>query len=168
MSSQLPRTRIIPIGDFFTRLQVEYLGYRFRSLIYQRVFDKQKFEDICLKKKEKITQIALENCLPSIFNNQTQQKKYLEKFFNPYGLPNFTYRDDYQKNVKGYWDIYYYFIVGSSVRFISDNEVEIGRIKKCDTKDRSVIVEIEKKNFVKGFDEVSRIFPSDFYKRLFE
>ena len=166
--SQLPRTRVIPISDFFTRLQLEFLSYRFRSLIYQRAFDKKKFLDICVQKKCKISQIALENCLPTIFNNQEQQKKYLQKFFGETGLPVFCYRDLYQENVKGYWDCYYYFIVGSSVRLINNNEIEIGRIKNCDIKSKKLIITVDGKEVERNFCEVKRIFPSDFYQNLFK
>jgi len=166
--SKLPRTRVIPISDFFTRLQLEFISYRFRSLIYQREFDRKKFSDICVQKKCKISQIALENCLPTIFNNQEQQKKYLEKFFGKIGIPNFAYRDEYQSEVKGFWDQYYYFIVGSSVRFLENNEIEIGRIKSCDIKEKKLVIEIEKKEIERNFNEVSRIFPSDFYTNLFK
>ena len=39
---------INPISDFFSRLQIEWICYRFRELIYQRPFDKKKFADIML------------------------------------------------------------------------------------------------------------------------
>lgn len=169
MPSQLPKNRIIPISSFYSLLQLEYISYRFRALIYQRAFDCKKFQDICLKKKEKIDQIALENCLPSIFSNTGQQKKYLEKFFNECGPPNFLYRDDYQKQVKGYWDLYYYFIVGSSVRFTESEGVEIGRIESCSLKEKRLVIRTEdSKKFDKKFSEVIRIFPSDFYERVFK
>lgn len=166
--SKLPRTRVIPISDFFTRLQLEYICYKFRSLIYQRVFDKKKFSDICIQKRCKIDQIALENCLPTIFSHTEQQKKYLQKFFGSCGLPNFAYRDDYQQNVKGFWDCYYYYIIGGSVRFIENKETEIGRIKFCDIKKKKLMIEVEDKEVEKDFCEVTRLLPSDFYQNLFK
>ena len=131
MPSKLPKTRVIPIGDFYTRLQLEYLCYKFRYFLYQRQFDKKKFADICQKKREKIDQIALENRLPSIFNDAGQRDRYLLKFFGQQGVPAFCYRDEYQSKVKGYWDIYYYFMEGSSVRFTDCDEVCLGRIQQC-------------------------------------
>jgi hypothetical protein len=167
MSSLLPKTRVIPIGDFYTRLQLEYICYKFRELIYQRPFDKKKFTDICLKKKEKIDQIALENCLPSIFTNVEQQKRYLLKFFGQDGLPNFCYRDDYQSRVKGYWDVFYYFMCGSSIRFKKDSEIELGRVKECIINQKKVIIQMDNTLFERRFQEVTRIFPSNFYVDLF-
>jgi hypothetical protein len=164
----LQKTRVIPISDFYTRLQLEYICYKFRSLIYQRVYDKKKFEDICQKKREKIDQIAFENCLPSIFNNEVQREKYLKKFFGEWGLPNFTYRDEYQQRVKGYWDIYYYFIQGSSVRLHLEKDIEIGKIISCDIKDQLITIQVEDKEVNKSFSDVSRIFPSDFFPSLFK
>jgi hypothetical protein len=142
--------------------------YRFRQLIYQRPFDKQKFADICLKKKEKIDQIALENCLPSIFKESGQQGRYLEKFFGQAGLPNFCYRDEYQSRVKGYWDIFYYFIEGSSVRLVKDDEVFIGRVKQCKINEKQVFVNVENQVATRSFNEVTRIFPSTFYSDFFK
>ena len=164
----LGKTRIIPISDFYTRLQLEYISYKFRSLIYQRAFDKKKFNDICNHKKKKIDQISLENCLPSIFNNQDRQKKYLQKFFGDGGFPNFTYRDDYQSKVKGYWDQYHYFIEGASVKFFYEGECEIGRIMDSNVKDKKVTVTFEDKTILLDFSEVTRIFPSDFFENLFK
>jgi hypothetical protein len=170
MTSQLPRTRIIPISDFYSRLQIEWLCYRFRGLIYTRPFDKKKFADICIKKREKIDQIALENCLPSIFNNVSQQERYLQKFFGKNGLPAFCYRDEYQEKIKGFWDVQYYFMTGTSVRFIGDSEsdIEIGKIKECDVKARKVYIEIDNLIWVRSFEETTRIFPSIFYENFFK
>ena len=169
MTSKLPRTRIIPISDFFTRLQVEYLCYKFRAMIYQRPFDKKKFMDICEQKKQKILQIALENCLPSIFNNEEQRRKYLNKFFNQSGCPNFCYRDEYQQRVKGYWDIVYYFVIGSSVRVNVKGSIELGRILSCNIKGRTLMIKMEDgKQKEVQFENATRIFPSDFYDKLFE
>jgi hypothetical protein len=166
-SSQLPRTRIIPIGDFYTRLQLEYVCYKFRYLIYHRPFDKKKFAEICLKKKEKIDQIALENCLPSIFDNHSQQEKYLQKFFGKSGLPNFCYRDDYQIQVKGYWDVFYYFMIGASVKYLEEDQVEIGKIENCLIKEKYVELRNEEHLVQRPFTDVTRIFPSDFYANFF-
>ena len=170
MTSQLPRTRIIPIGDFYSRLQIEWLCYRFRELIYARPFDKKKFADICIKKREKIDQIALENCLPSIFNNASQQERYLQKFFGKSGLPCFCYRDEYQELVKGFWDIQYYFMTGTSVRFTGDSEIEIeiGKIKECDIRARKVYIQIDNMIWVRSFEQTTRIFPSTFYENFFK
>jgi len=143
-----------------------------RSFIYQRPFDKKKFTDICEKKRKKIDQIALENCLPSIFNNAEQQRKYLGRFFNKTGPPNFCYRDDYQSTVKGYWDLYYYFIKGASVDFIENTatgNVEIGRIKTCNINEKKLtIITSEDVIVEKNFNEVARIFSSDFFENIFK
>jgi hypothetical protein len=167
MASQLPKTRIIPISDFYTRLQLEYLSYRFRSMIYHRQFDKKKFAEICEKKKEKIDQIALENCLPSIFNNVEQQKKYLFRFFGTCGVPAFCYRDDYQTLIKGHWDLFYYFIPGASVKLQLHDDIEIGRIVFNDIAVRKISVEINGATISALYQNVTRIFPSNFYQELF-
>jgi hypothetical protein len=164
----LPKTRVIPIGDFYTRLQLEYICYKFREFIYQRPFDKKKFADICIKKKEKIDQISLENCLPSIFNNAGQKETYLRRFFKIEGLPAFCYRDDYQARVKGHWDVFYYFIMGSSVRYRDNGDIVIGRIKQCNTITRKIEIETEGYICERTYSEVTRIFPSNFYESFFQ
>jgi hypothetical protein len=168
MIQKLPKTRIIPISDFYTRLQLEYLSYKFRSMIYHRPFDKKKFEEICNKKKEKINQIALENSLPSIFNNVEQQKKYLFRFFGKGGIPAFCYRDDYQTSVKGHWDLFYYFIPGASVKLQLHEDIEIGRIVCNDIEVQKLSVEINGKTISAIYQDVTRIFPSNFYQDLFK
>jgi hypothetical protein len=167
MTNILPKTRVIPISDFYTRLQLEFISYRFRSMIYQRPFDRKKFEDICSKKKEKIDQIALENCLPSVFNDKGQRERYLRKFFKIEGIPSFCYRDDYQMKVKGHWDIFYYFIVGSSVRYRDNGDVCIGRIKHCNTALKKIVIEADGCVYERTYDDVTRIFPSNFYTDFF-
>jgi hypothetical protein len=164
----LPKTRVIPIGDFYTRLQLEYICYKFREHIYQRPFDKKKFADICLKKKEKIDQISLENCLPSIFNNAGQRERYLGKLFKIEGLPAFCYRDDYQLKIKGHWDVFYYFIIGSSVRYRDNGDVVIGRIKQCNVITRKIEIETDEDVCERSYSEVTRIFPSNFYESLLQ
>lgn len=166
-SNKLPRTRVIPMSDYYTRLQLEYLSYRMRALTYQRGFDKKKFEDICAGKRKKIEQIALENRLPSIFNSSDQQSRYLSKFLNPAGCPNFCYRDDYQRKVKGYWDRFYYFGVGSSVKVIINDTPEIGRIVAADVQASQLTVTVDKHLHDVALNDAVRIFPSDFYARLF-
>jgi hypothetical protein len=167
MPSQLPKTRVIPISDFYTRLQLEWISYKCRALIYHRPFDKKKFMEICDKKKEKILQISLKNCLPSIFNNKEQQKKYTLRFFGQTGIPAFCYRDDYQIAIKGYWDLYYYFTVGASVRCCINGEVEIGNILSNDIKAGTLVAKLDSGHIEITFHNCSRIFPSNFYEDLF-
>lgn len=167
MGQILPKTRIIPISDFYTRLQLEYLSYKFRSLIYHRPFDKKKFIEICEKKKQKIEQIALENRLPSIFNNEDQKRKYLLRFFGDNSVPAFCYRDDYQSNVKGYWDLFYYFIEGSSVRCETNGKIEIGKIAANNIQEKTLVVQVDKTKISVEYSAATRIFPSTFFEELF-
>jgi len=166
--TKLLRTRIISINDFYTRLQLEYLSYRLRYEIYQRPFDKKKFMDICIKKREKIEQIAFRNCLPSIFNNDNSRNKYISRFFKEKGLPNFCYRDEYQSIVKGYWDAYYYFVTGANVKFTkTDSSCGEGTIESCDVKNQQVYIMISGRVIKKNFNEVTREFPEGFIQNLF-
>ena len=163
----LQKTRSIPISELYSMLQLEYFSYKLRSLLYQREFDKKKFQDISEKKKKKIQRIALGNCLGSIFTSETVQQKYLKEFFGEIGLPRFCYRDDYQTRVKGYWDAFYYYVVGSSVRYIDEeDEIKIGIIKECDINKRLIKIESDGEMVTRDFTQVSRIFSSDFYEKF--
>ncbi len=165
---KIGKDRVISISDFYTKLQLEYISYKFRSLIYSRFYDRKKFSDICEKKKLKIIGIAQENNLPSIFNNDDQKVRYSKKFFYEWGLPSFCYRNDYQKKVKGYWDRFYYFVEGSSIKCKVNEVVEIGKIKQCNIEEETLIIQLDNKEVEVNFVDVSRIFPSDFYEQIFK
>jgi hypothetical protein len=171
---KLIKSRDIPLTDLYELLQLEYISYKFRSIIYKRDFDIKKYEEICEKKKEKIDSISLRNTLPSIFNKEEIKEKYFKKFFNEWGLPNFCYRDDYQRMVKGYWDKIYYFSKDCSVRIKVDNNVLIGQIDSVDIPYYEDEIKGEEKIFVKiskdiievGINDVSRIVSTDFFDNL--
>ena len=158
--------RRISLPDYFTQLQLEYISYKLRSLIYKRDLDISKFCSICKGKKEKIEQIAYRNKLPSIFSSESQKEKYLKRFFGDGGFPDFKYRDEYQEKVKGKWDKLYFFVEGGKVFhkgeegfFVinSTNYVQnFLTLGKCDGGE-----------MIANFDEVKRIFSEDFFKKLF-
>jgi len=160
--------RRICLSDFFSNLQMEYISYKVRALIYAREFDVQKFNAICSGKREKIEQIAYRNKLPSIFNSKQQQEKYIEKFFGQSGLPDFKYRDDYQTNVKGKWDNIYFFEKGKSVFLIEEGV--FGTIVKLNCSNNQVEVKIEGEETFKlsAIDNIRRIFSEDFFEKIFK
>ncbi|MCK9543946.1 MAG: hypothetical protein M0R03_18150 [Novosphingobium sp.] len=110
------KSRNIPIQDYISILQLEYLSYMLRSKIYRSPF-KEKYIDFCEKKKETIKTITLKVGRASIFTDDHIKQKYADEFFNNAGLPNFQYRDDYQRGVLGIHDKKSFFSVGTRVEF---------------------------------------------------
>lgn len=167
---QQPRvkSRDISVGDLYTNLQLEYISYKVRELIYIRVEDKKKFGDICGKKREKIEAISTKNCLPTIFNNINSQNKYLKSFFKEWNLPNFQYRDDYKKKVYGWWDPIYYFKDKVDIKFNNGNDIILGSIVKYDAYRELVSIKIEGRLIETEPQFVSRIFSEEFFNKIFE
>ena len=129
VNPHLKKSREIPVLDYFSLLQLEYISYAFRHKIYTRPQDKKKFADILRKKKEKNKTFSTRNCLPDIFNGDPAYlKKYMDKFFKTeFGLPNFQNRDPHKEEIYGRYDPYYYFAKGTMVRIrLNDGSVETG------------------------------------------
>jgi len=153
------KSRHIPISEYYSILQLEYISFRLREAIYQKKYS-EKYKPYCEGKKEKIESIALQNCLPSIFNSETSREKYLGKFFNEFGLPNFTYKNEDSKEKMGKWDKYYYFSPGTSVKFkVEDSkDIQIGTIVSNLIEEESVVVKtIEKEEFTLAYSKVARM-----------
>jgi len=149
------KTRDISFPDYFTRKQIEWISYKFREKIYDREYEKKKFKDICEKIKKTIDDMCFKNQKASIFSSDALKEKYLNSFFNEYGLPNHSYRDEYQRKVKGMWDRIYYFKVGSPV-IIKDSD-KIGNIKKYNNETGEVLVDHNDGTFTKVNESFIRI-----------
>ena len=102
MSEAIKKSRNIPMTDLFEILQYEFLSYYFRFKLYMRQEDKDKFEKYCKQKKDTVEKLCTRHGLYSIFTKEEKKRKYLDQFMGQSGLPNFTYRDDYQKSVLGH------------------------------------------------------------------
>jgi len=121
------KSRDIPITEYFTNLQLEWISYKLRELTYDREIDRKRFHDICEMKKEKIEKFAFRNCCKSIFSSESMKNKYVNKFLGDgFGLPNFQYRDERQREVNGMWDKVHYFKNGVRIEN-QENEYEIKR-----------------------------------------
>lgn len=165
---ELKKNRDIPLTDFYTNLQLEYLSYYMRGKIYKRQEDLKKFSDICEKKREKIEGLSRKNCLPSIFNNKTYRERYLNLFIGEFGLPQFQYRDDYQRKIKGMWDKKYYFNEGTNVKVNVDGVVDVGVVINNDYENGMVTVRLsmDKSEIELLYDNVQRVFPENFFEDL--
>lgn len=162
------KSRDISVGDLFTNLQLEYISYKVRELIYLRPEDKKKFNDICEKKREKIEIIATKNCLPTIFNNIKSQGKYLKIFFKEWGLPNFQYRDAYKKKVYGWWDPIYYFKDKVDIKYTDSKDIILGHIIKYDAHKEILKIKVNDSIISVEPNSVCRIFSEEFFEKIFE
>ncbi len=165
---ELKKDRDIPITDFYTNLQLEYLSYYMRGKVYKRPEDLKKFTDICKKKREKIEGLSRKNCLPNIFNNRAYRDRYLNLFLGEFGLPQFQYRDEYQRKVKGMWDRKYYFHEGTNVKVNIDGFIDVGIVIENDHEKGKVKVRLsmDKSEVTLLYDNVQRVFPEQFFEDL--
>lgn len=112
-------SRKLPINEFLKVLQLEYLSYVLRSLIYERPEFIKMSEEIAKKKKEKIENLAKKFRLLSIFDSQEAFALFLNKeFLQEFGLPKIQYGTDVERNKSvSYWDKYYVFREGKKVAY---------------------------------------------------
>lgn len=152
------KSRSIPLMDYYEILQMEYLSYYFRNLDYERVEDKVKYSDFCKKKKESIEKLSFRNCFPSIFSDENTKEKYLKKFFNQFGIPNFTYRDDHQKEHLGFWDRVYYFKPQTEVIYRDTKWEVVNNLCRFEEPGGFVVIrQVNKPTIKVGYSEVSRV-----------
>lgn len=165
---ELKKDRNIPITDFYTNLQLEYLSYYMRGKVYKRPEDLKKFADICEKKREKIEGLSRKNCLPNIFNNELYRERYINLFIGEFGLPQFQYRDDYQRKVKGMWDRKYYFGEGVNVKVNINDLVDVGVVMSNDHEANKATIRLamDKKEVTLLYDNIQRVFPERFFEDL--
>lgn len=165
---KLRKDRDIPIADFYTNLQLEYLSYHMRGKVYKRPEDLKKFADICGKKREKIEGLSRKNCLPNIFNNELYRERYINLFIGEFGLPQFQYRDDYQRKVKGMWDKKYYFGEGVNVKVNINDLVDVGVVMSNDHEAQKATIRLsmDKKEVTLLYDNIQRVFPERFFEDL--
>lgn len=137
------KSRSISAQDHYTLLQIEYLNYYCRLKTYKREVDVNKFLDICRMKREGIEYMSRKNCLPNIFKNEERLIKYIDKFLNEWGMPNFNYRDDYQKKVKGHWDKIYFFLNQPVTVRLSDKVTEKGIVSYVGTDSNTLTISMD-------------------------
>ncbi len=150
------KSRDLSLTDFYSILQKEFISYYIRSKTYPPEYAK-KYENYCICKKEKIEKIGQKNSLPSIFNSQTTKDRFLDQFFNAYGLPNFEYRDDNSHRIMGRWDSVYWFGEGTSVKVRVDGDMVTAVVIKNLFTLGAVVVEIDGVTKQFNYDYVTRL-----------
>lgn len=123
---QPTKSRTISVGDFYSNLQMEWLSYKLRELIYVRECDKKRFNDICAMKKQKIEEFAFKNCRKSIFNSEEFRDKYISRFTGDgFGIPCFEYKDVDFKTRTEPWDKIYFFAKDTEITTSIGNGIVI-------------------------------------------
>lgn len=156
-------SRNIPLTELYSQLQLEYLSYFLRSKIYCKDFA-ENYKKVCEVKREKIEKISSRNTLPSIFNDILMKERYLEKFLNRTGTPEFTYKDDIIRMKMERWDRNYYFCKGTSIKLTVENYTTLGIVSN---NDKNLCILTVRDEFgidhVVHYNNVCRIFPEDFF-----
>lgn len=112
-------SRRLPISEFLRVLQLEYLSYVLRSLIYTEPIFVKMNEEIAKKKRDKIKNLSEKFKLLSIFDSEELFRFFLEKeFLQEFGLPKFQYGTDPKKKLSVfYYDKYYVLKESSKVDY---------------------------------------------------
>jgi hypothetical protein len=110
------KSRTIPVQEFYSNLQLEYLSYKLRETLYEREIDEKIFHDICKGKRGKISKYSIKNCVPSIFTSPETLNKYINIFLNDFGTPKFQYTPK-NKNRLSFYDKVYFFKEGVEIVF---------------------------------------------------
>jgi hypothetical protein len=157
------KSRDLPLCDLYSALQLEFVSYFLRSKTYRKDFA-ESYRQICDRKREKIERISSRNNLPSIFNDLNAKERYLAKFFNESGIPNFTYKDEAIKIKMERWDKHYYFQKGCSVSFQDGDVTLVGQVVHND-KNNSVVSILDESNnpHERHYNNVCRIFSEEFF-----
>jgi hypothetical protein len=143
--ADVTKSRNLSGEDYYDIVQLEWITWQVRHLIYDRPEDKEKYKKWAEGKKEKINEYSEKNGIKSIFNSPEIRDFYVGRFFNESGLPNFQYRSEDQRNQLSKWDKFHYFCKGLEVEvegdlvtiywnLLDENSVEVienGKVKIC-------------------------------------
>lgn len=156
------KSRDISLVDLYSNLQLEYISYFVRSKIYCKDHT-ENYKKVCKQKFEKIDIISRKNNLISIFNDVETKLKYINKFLNATGEPNFTYKDDEIRQKMSKWDNFYFFNKGTSVKFVINGEVKLGVITYNNKVDKILTVKDESSKYELHYSCVTRLFSEDYF-----
>lgn len=157
------KTRDIALCDLFSQLQLEYIDYKVKSLIYKAPYN-EKYVKICKVKKDKIDKISIKNRLTSIFDSPKKYEDVKSRFFNEWGLPNFQYREPKIREQMSLFDNLYYFAQKSSVCIKIEGEEVLGEVLFNNVKEEILTVRIpgQKSSVLVDYSRSRRIFSRSF------
>lgn len=158
------KSREIDFKTYYSNLNLEYLAYWIRYKTYIREFDRIKFKSICDYKKDKIEKLSLRNRFPSVFNSDNYKQKYIGVLVNSFGIPNFPYINEEDRERKRFWDLSNYYYKGTNVSIQVSYGVLCGKIiSTMRIKDGLVSVKINDSGKVFDFN-IDKIQRADIYE----
>jgi len=136
------KTRHLTTYEFFEAIQVEYICCLLRSKIYKKVRDKIYWSKVAEGKKAVIESISSRNGdLPTIFSDSDLLQALQRRVYNDNGTPYFSYKDKDHKLVQEYFDLLYYYSLGSQVRYDVGLGLQIGKIISYKPFSKTITVE---------------------------
>lgn len=150
--------RKISFNDFFACLQREYLVAELRHKIYEKPKDKNYYLNKEMLGKEKtIKEIALRNNYPSIFTDNWLKERYKSEIYTEWGLPNFIYRSNEDREGRRPKDIVAYFHKGVKVLVkLNTGDIVEGVVFWTDLENRCVRVRVSTGLVEVSFDNLKR------------
>lgn len=128
---KVAKSRHLPILDFYQTLQIEFIQADLRTKIYPKLKDKHYWgEKVREGKRATIEKLATRNNLPSIFTDESMLRDFEKKVYRDVSYPLFTYRDQNHQLEQSYYDLKYYYNLGSDVRVNLFEDVKTGKITK--------------------------------------
>lgn len=152
------KSRQLSFIEFFENLQREYIIAELRYKIYPKEKDKNYYKNREMDgKRATIENISARNNLKSIFNDSDVYRQYHDEMIKGWGLPNFLYRDEADKERRRHQDIINYFYKGSVVSVLnSDGSIDRGVIITTDLNRKMVLIEVNNRTKYYSFDNVTR------------
>lgn len=142
------------LKQFLINLQLEYLTHHLRAIIYQEKTYAKVACDIAARKRLKIKQLGERFAQETIFDENVDVDKFIEKYFwNKKGLPNFKYKDEQQKRVQGNYDKWYLLYRGTLVVY----NVEIVEVISNNPAKDSADLRINDKKVTVSYSDISLI-----------
>lgn len=150
--------RKISFNDFFACLQREYLVAELRYKIYEKPKDKNYYlNKEILGKKKTIEEISSRNNYPNIFTDSWLRDRYKSEIYTEWGLPNFIYRSNEDRENRRPRDIVAYFHKGVEVLVkLNNGDIVDGIIFWTDLENRIVRVKVNAGLIEVSFDNLKR------------
>lgn len=145
--------------EFFEVLQIEYIVAELRSKIYPNPKDQKYYKEREMEgKKAIIIEISSRNNFKDIFNDNLTKIKYYSQIYNDWGLPNFIYRNQKDRDIRRKSDIYNFFKKNCEVSVkLDDGSICKGTISYVNLEKALVSVKTEEKTITVPYEMVSRM-----------
>lgn len=132
------KSRHISKMDFYLVLQKEYFVHYLRARIFPSPSDKRYHKKVMEKKKARISSMAAEFGLPTIFDQEDLYNEVRESIIPKRGLPAFEGVTEKDKR--------HYFDKGVDVAFDMEEERVMGTVERVDKKNGVAFVKLRGKN----------------------